>query len=115
MEHQNIQIRSVIFEDGNLVFTYENDAIETLPINTDTYKRFYETWLKNNPPFISDKYKSHLNNIILATINNNERCINDLNTFFQSPNEDAVKTFFTYIRGREDYIAGERAKWTVIK
>jgi hypothetical protein len=115
MENLEVEIRSVTFVEGSLVVTYENDAIESLPVDTNTYKMFYETWLKNNPPFISDKHKAHMNNLILATINNNERCISDLNTFFQPSNEEAVKIFLTYMRKRVDYIAGERAKWTVIK
>ena len=91
MENEGIEIKSVELSNDNIVVKYESGATETLPNDLDTYKAFHEKWLLNNPPFISDIYKAHMRNIILASINNNTKCISDLKVFFQSPNENDVK------------------------
>jgi hypothetical protein len=114
MENQDIDILSVEFNSENLIVNYINDTTETLPINIDTYKAFYEKWLVPNPPFISDIFKIQMRNITLASINNNQKCIADLNRYFSSPNEEVVKNFLTYMRNRENTLPFKKAQWTPI-
>lgn len=114
MENQGIDIQSVGFNSGIVVVSYVNGATESFPANLDTYKAFYHKWLESNPPFISDLYKIQMRNIILASINNNQKCIADLNKFFSSPNEETVKKFFTYIRNREQTLPPKKAQWTPV-
>lgn len=112
MEYIDSEIDNISIVDGNIILKYANDASETLPINKETYTAFYNTWLKDNPPFISDSYKIMMRNIILATINNNQNCVNDLNVFFQTGNEETVKKFLTYMRKREQTLPAQKAIWT---
>ena len=111
MENEGIEIKSVELSNDNIVVKYESGATETLPNDLDTYKAFHEKWLLNNPPFISDIYKAHMRNIILASINNNTKCISDLKVFFQSPNENDVKKFFSYMRTRPVILPPQKAIW----
>lgn len=115
MENDGLEIVSVQFESGNCVVNYVNGAIETLPVNIETYKAFREKWLVSNPPFISDSYKVQMRNITLASINNNPKCIADLDKFFASPNEETVKKFFIYMRNRDATLPAKKAVWTVVK
>jgi hypothetical protein len=110
MDNNNININSVELSE-NIVINYENDVVETLPKNIDTYKAFYDKWLVEDPPFISDIYKSQMRNIILACINNNQNCIDELNVFFSSPNEETVKKFFIYMRNRHTTLPEKKAIW----
>jgi hypothetical protein len=112
MEQPGIEIRSVQLRDESIILTYENDAVETLPNNLATYKTFYDVWLKDNPPFISDVHKGMMRNIVLGSINNNEKCLADLKTFFEAPNEEHVKTFLSYMRKRDVILPEKKAIWT---
>lgn len=115
MEHAGVEIRSVQLADGNVIVTYENDAVETLTNTKDTYTAIYNHWIKDNPPFISDSHKLEMRNITLAAINNNEKCLSDLSAYFQSPNEETVKKFFTYMRKRPEILPEKKAIWTVVE
>jgi hypothetical protein len=112
MEYSDSEIEIVTIADGNIVIKYANNALETLPVNKETYTAFYNLWLKDNPPFISDSHKIIMRNLILATINNNQNCLNDLNAFFASGNEETVKKFLTYMRKRELTLPAQKAIWT---
>jgi hypothetical protein len=114
MENQGIEIRNIELVNDHINVTYENDAVESLPNTIDTYKTFYETWLKENPPFISDTHKLIMRNIILASINNDDKCINELRTFFQT-NPEAVKKFLTYMRHRLDILPEKKAIWHTVQ
>jgi len=111
MDHKNQQISSINLENNNIVIEYDNGEIETLPNSKETYIQMHNTWLLDQPPFISDIYKIQMRNIILATINNNQKCINDLNMFFSS-NNDEVKKFLTYMRNRD--LSQEKNKWSQV-
>jgi hypothetical protein len=111
MENKGIEIQTVHFESKDIVINYVNGATETLPVNINTYKQFHDAWLVKNPPFISDLYKTQMRNIILACINNNQKCIANLDTFFASPNEEVVKKFLTYMRNRDTILPVKKAVW----
>lgn len=114
MEQEGINLQSVELIDDNIIVKYENDAIETLPNNQETYKLFYTKWLKDDPPFISDINKVIMRNIILASINNNSKSIEDLRQFFSSPNEDQVKKFLDYMRKRAHILPEKKAIWKTV-
>lgn len=111
MENIGTELQSVQLSGENIVITYVNGAVETLPNNVETYKLFYNKWLLSNPPFISDLYKVQMRNITLASINNNQKCIADLTKYFQSPNEAVVQKFFTYMRKRDIILPAKKAQW----
>jgi pentatricopeptide repeat protein len=50
-----------------------------------------------------------MRNIILATINNNQKCIHDMCSYFSAGNEEEAKKFLTYMRNRD--ITEEKNKW----
>jgi hypothetical protein len=53
-----------------------------------------------------------MNDIILACIHKNKRCIGELNNFFAKGNEEGVKDFLTYMRKRD--LTEEKKKWKII-
>jgi len=53
-----------------------------------------------------------MNDIILACIHKNKKCICELNNFFTPGNEEAVKEFLTYMRKRD--LTEEKKKWKII-
>lgn len=110
MENTNNTITSVSITDNNVVVLYDNNNQETIPLNTDSYKKMRDTWLKKQPPFISDKYKKNMNNIILASIQNKQKSIQELSDFFKEGNEEEILNFFNYMRNRD--LTDEKAKWT---
>ena len=110
MEQPNQNITNITINDNNMHIEYDNNTTEDLSIGKDTYVRMHDVWLKEQPPFISDLFKIQMRNIILATINNNEKCIYDLNTFFSQGNIEEVKRFLTYMRKRD--LTSEKQKWT---
>ncbi len=99
-------------EIKKIIITYDNEQKEELIVCNDMYNNIRKTWLIDQPPFISDRYKSIMNNIILACIHKNERCICDLNAYFSVGNEENVKSFFDYMRKRD--LTEEKKKWRII-
>jgi hypothetical protein len=114
MDNPGVEIRNIELANESIIITYENDAVETLSNNVDTYKAFYETWLKENPPFISDTHKLIMRNIILASINNDEKCINELREMF-SASPEIVRKFLTYMRRRLDILPEKKAAWHTVQ
>jgi len=109
MENTNNTITSLLITDNNVIVSYDNSNKETIPLNTDSYKKMRDTWLKENPPFISDKFKKNMNNIILASIQNKKKSIQELSEFFKEGNEEEIIKFFNYMRTRD--LTEEKAKW----
>lgn len=109
MEHTNNTIKELSVTDENITITYDNDQNEIIPISIESYKNMRTKWLTDQPPFISDKYKKNMNNIILSSIQNKESSIRELKTFFSQGNEEEIKKFFNYMRTRD--LTEEKAKW----
>lgn len=111
MEQVGIEISNVVIDESNtIVISYVNNETERLPKTVETYKRLYADWLENDPPFISDIFKVQMRDIILASINNDEVCINELENFFTNSNIEEVKRFLVYMRERDT--APARSIWT---
>jgi len=111
MDNTGVDIQSVVL-DNDIVINYVNGASETYPKNVTTYKLFHDKWLVPLPPFISDKFKVQMRNITLATINNSDKSIQELSTYFNPPNEEVVKNFFTYMRSRNVILPPQKQQWT---
>lgn len=118
MEYANNEIVSLeIFDateenaDKRVVINikYDNDAVEELVVSPEMYANIKTKWLVDQPPFISDRYKNIMNNIILGCIHKNERCIGELNSYFSVGNEVDVMAFFNYMRKRD--LTEEKKKW----
>jgi hypothetical protein len=109
MENVNNQLVDITFDDNEMTITYDNEMTETLVIGKETYDKMYKEWLVEQPPFISDVYKQIMNNIILSSIHNNQKCIGDLNGFFRVENKDEAINFIKYMRGRD--LTQEKLKW----
>jgi hypothetical protein len=104
---ENAEKRSVI----NI--KYDNDAVEELIVSPEMYAAMKAKWLVDQPPFISDRYKNIMNNIILGCIHKNERCIGELNSYFAVGNEADVMAFFNYMRKRD--LTEEKKKWRKVE
>uniref|UniRef100_A0A6C0J517 Uncharacterized protein n=1 Tax=viral metagenome TaxID=1070528 RepID=A0A6C0J517_9ZZZZ len=110
MENLSNTITDIVIDNDNIVITYDNAVTETLPRAYETYKAMYDMWMVNEPVFISDKFKPTLNLLIL--INSDIKYVDKLNVFFVENNVENVKKFFIYMRGRKEYLAKEKLKWT---
>lgn len=109
MENIENSIVSINIVDEEINILYDNDMTETLMINKDTYKKMRDNWLIDQPPFISDKYKKQMNNIILSVIQNKQMCIDELKSFFTQDNIVEVENFLVYMRNRD--LTEEKSKW----
>lgn len=114
MENIQSNILSVTVDDStkSLKVSYDNGAEEVFTVGRDMFSKMHDAWLKEQPPFISDLYKLQMRNIILATINNNEKCVNDLSKFFSHNNEAEIMKFIQYMRKRD--LSQEKSKWTPV-
>lgn len=102
MEEEGYDISHIDFDDkNNIIVYYITSKKEVLPNDITTYKNFYNKWLYNNEPCITDLYKSQMINIVLASTHNSMRAISYLQKYFSKSNEDDVKMFLTYMRNRE--------------
>ena len=110
MEYITNEVVDVSFNGNDeLTITYDNNLTETLVKGKETYDKMYKEWLKEQPPFISDIYKQTMNNIILSSIHNNQKCITDLNGFFVAENKEEILKFIKYMRTRD--LTQEKLKW----
>jgi hypothetical protein len=112
MENLNNEIVTLVIANNVIQIRYDNDKQEDIEINETFYSNMRNLWLISQPPFISDRYKNVMNDIILACIHKNKRCISELNNFFAKGNEDSVKDFLTYMRKRD--LTEEKKKWKII-
>ena len=90
MENTNNTIVSVSIVDNEIVVSYDNNNKETIPLSRDSYTKMRNVWLIEQPPFISDRYKKQMNNIILASIQNKDKSISELSEFFSQGNEENI-------------------------
>ena len=109
MDNIDNELVDIVFIDNKMIITYDNEKTETLIIEKETYDKMYKEWLVNQPPFISDTNKQLMNNIILASIHNNQNCVEALNNFFVDNNKDNVIKFIKYMRSRD--LTQEKLRW----
>lgn len=109
MEYITNEVVDITFNGEDITVSYDNNLTETFTKGKATYDKMYKEWLKEQPPFISDIYKQTMNNIILSSIHNNNKCIADLNGFFVAENKEEVLKFIKYMRTRD--LTQEKLKW----
>lgn len=112
MEYLNNEIASLVIEDKTILIVYDNNEREKIEVCDEFFVNMRNLWLIPQPPFISDRYKNIMNDIILACIHKNQKCICDLNKFFCSGNEENVILFLTYMRKRN--LTEDKKKWKII-
>ena len=108
-----VEIKDVSINDETsmIVVTYENDNVEEIPKGPDGYIKMHKEWLVDEPPHISDIYKVQMRDIILVSINNDQGCLNNINSFFVNENKVAVVKFIKYMRTRD--LSDAKKIWTV--
>jgi len=110
MENNDCIITSVDILNTDIRIHYDNENMEIIPVNVESYVKMREEWLIQQPPFISDKYKLIMNNITMASIFKEQNAIDKLSLFFTEGNEENIKNFFTYMRNRD--LTFEKSRWT---
>jgi hypothetical protein len=120
MDFRGQEVTDFAVNDANteMTVTYADGNVEKLVKGPDTYARMNKDWLvspedggSGQPPFISDIFKVQMRDITLATINNDPKCLSNLDDFFTNANKSEVMRFLTYMRKRD--LTEEKSKWTV--
>ena len=81
MEYLDLAVKDIVFTNETIELTYENDAKEVVQKRREGYKDLYNAWLKENPMFISDKFKTQIRDLTYAS-NGNETNLNEINNEF---------------------------------
>tara|TARA_B000000477_G_scaffold124576_1_gene132800 strand:- start:5582 stop:5953 length:372 start_codon:yes stop_codon:yes gene_type:complete len=117
LSNLELEISNINSLDNVLFIDYKNKTDnsilqERVELNEEYYLNIYDSFIKDVPVFISDKYKQIMKHINFVKINKDkEMSIKSLENFF-SNSENATK-FLNYIRTRKDTILAEKSKWTV--
>lgn len=115
MEHLGQDVKDVVIDDENfkIKITYSNDGVEEIDKGPDGYFIMHKEWLIQQPPFISDIFKVQMRDITLVTINNDPKCLNNINSFFVNENKEDIKKFLKYMRERDAKVEAAKSIWTV--
>jgi hypothetical protein len=110
MDFKSNLITSVILTDTTIEVCYDDDnnTHQILQKNQQTYKQMYDEWLLEQPMFISDIFKNEMRNLSYSC-GNNEKSIQELNSFFSNGNQEKVLKFLNYMRSRD--LTFEKKKW----
>ena len=117
LSNLELEISNINSLDNVLFIDYKNKTDnsilqERVELNEEYYLNIYDSFIKDVPVFISDKYKQIMKHINFVKINKDkEMSIKSLENFF-SNSENATK-FLNYIRTRKDTILAEKSKWAV--
>ena len=109
MEYLENEVVSVTFDDTSFTLLYNNGETEVVQKNKEGYRGLYDAWLKEQPMFISDIFKTQIRDLTFAS-NGNVVSTNELNSFLSEANKEQAIKFIVYMRKRD--LTFERAKWT---
>lgn len=112
MEYPEEDVVDVILTEIEIKIIYQNGGNEIIMKNKDGYKILYDGWLKEQPMFISDIYKTQMRDLNFASRGNPE-AIQNLNNFFVDANKVEDIKFLNYMRKRD--LTFEKQKWIKIK
>jgi len=112
MEYPNENVVDVILTEIEIKILYENGETEIITKNKEGYKLMYDEWLKEQPMFISDIYKTQMRDLSFG-YRNNQSSLENLNNFFTEANKIEVIKFLNYMRKRD--LTFEKDKWIKIK
>ena len=107
MEYLENEIVNIVFTPESFTVTYDNDKTEVVEKNMDGYRNLYNAWLKEQPMFISDIYKTQMRDLTFAK--SNPTYTQSMNAFFSEENREEALKFIVYMRKRD--LTQERAKW----
>jgi hypothetical protein len=115
MEFLGEDVKDIFIDEDNskIKITYANDGVEEMTKGPAGYSIMHREWLVQQPPFISDIFKVQMRDITLVTINNDNKCLDNLNSFFINENKEEVKKFIKYMRERDAKVEQAKALWTV--
>lgn len=109
MEYLDREIVNISFTPENITIIYDNDQQEIVEKTKEGYLNLYNAWLKENPMFISDIYKSQMRDLTFASRNYSD-ALHNINVFLTEENREEALKFIVYMRKRD--LTYERAKWT---
>jgi len=112
MEYPEEDVVDVILTETEIKIIYQNGGNEILTKDKDGYKRMFDEWLKEQPMFISDIFKTQMRDLSFGS-RNNQASVNNLNNFFSENNKTEVIKFLNYMRKRD--LTFEKQKWIKIK
>jgi len=110
MEYLENEITEIVFTHNTITITYDNNEIEIVEKTKEGYKKLYDAWLKEQPMFISDIFKTQIRDLSFA-YRNNETSFNQMNNFLTEANREQALAFIVYMRKRD--LTFEKAKWTI--
>jgi hypothetical protein len=112
MEFPDEDVIDVDFLDTEINIKYQNGGFEIIQKNKDGYKILFDGWLKEQPMFISDIFKSQMRDLTFGS-RHNQQSLDNLNNFFKIDNKIEVIKFLNYMRKRD--LTFEKQKWIKIK
>jgi len=112
MEYPEEDVVDVILTETEIKIIYQNGGNEILTKDKDGYKRMFDEWLKEQPMFISDIFKTQMRDLSFGS-RNSQTSVNNLNNFFSENNKTEVIKFLNYMRKRD--LTFEKQKWIKIK
>lgn len=111
MEYLENEITEISFTPETVTITYDNNQVEIVNKTKEGYKLLYDAWLKEQPMFISDIFKSQMHNLSFAARGYQDK-INNMNNYLTEENREEALKFIVYMRKRD--LTFERAKWTKV-
>jgi acyl CoA:acetate/3-ketoacid CoA transferase alpha subunit len=112
MEFPEEDVIDVFLTETEIKIIYQNGGNEILTKDKDGYKIMFDGWLKEQPMFISDIFKTQMRDLSFGS-RNNQTSVNNLNNFFKEENKTEVIKFLNYMRKRD--LTFEKQKWIKIK
>jgi len=109
MEYLENEIIEISFTPEIVTITYDNNQTEIINKTKEGYKLLYDGWLKEQPMFISDIFKTQMHDLSFAARGYNDK-INNMNNYLMEENKEEALRFIVYMRKRD--LKFERAKWT---
>jgi len=100
-----------IISEKKLSIIYDNNSVEDLVLNKNTFIAIFDKWFIETPVFITDKFKAQIKSLNFVKIDKDVvKNLNDLNIFFGDT--DKALKFFNYVRSRKEIIDLDKKKWT---
>jgi len=106
MEYLENEIKTIVFTPETITITYDNNEVEIVKKTKEGYMKLYDAWLKEQPMFISDIFKSQMRDL---TFIKRDESFNDMNKFLSEENKEQALKFIVYMRKRD--LTYERSKW----
>ena len=112
MEFPDEDVIDIEVIENDLNIKYQNGGSEIVHMDKDGYKILFDAWLKEQPMFISDIYKTQMRDLTFGA-RNNQTSVDNLTTFLKNDNKIEVMKFINYMRKRD--LTFEKQKWIKIK